>query len=236
MKQRLGSLQIIIRLILGMGVAFLTGMTSAAAEPVWLEYQSGGCKVVSVHLRPNATFTWTGRCQNGYLDGAGTLQWFEAGAPTDRYIGSFWRGKAQGKGILTWAFPAARYEGDFVGGLRSGTGSQVFANGDHYDGDWREDQPEGKGVYVWINEDRYEGDFVAGQAQGKGVKIWADGTRYEGDFLNGQPHGKGVKTWIKGARYEGDFVNGQMQGYGVITLRNGRVFQGRWENSNYLGP
>ena len=222
-----------------LGIMVLSGSwteTVRAAVPVWQEYRSGGCKVVSVHPRPQATFVWTGRCQDGYLEGPGVLQWFEAGALSDKFVGSFARGKAQGKGILSWAFPAARYEGEFVAGLRSGQGSQVFANGDRYDGEWRDDQPQGRGIYVWINEDRYEGEFVAGLAQGKGRMEWNDGTRYEGDFFRGQPHGKGVKTWIKGSRYEGDFVNGQMHGVGEFTLRSGRIFRGRWENSNFLGP
>lgn len=213
----------------------LTG-TVAAADRVWQEVQADGCRVVTVHLRPNATFVWTGRCLDGYLDGPGALQWVEAGAPSDRFVGAFVRGKAHGFGILTWAFPAARYEGEFSFGLRSGTGIQVFANGDRYEGEWREDQPHGRGVYVWINEDRYEGEFVDGAAQGQGTMAWADGSRYDGEFQAGLPHGRGVKTWVKGSRYEGEFVKGQMHGYGVFTLRNGRVFQGRWENSNYLGP
>lgn len=214
----------------------LTGSVQVNAEAGWLADPQTGCKVWHDGTGTNRTFTWTGGCKNGFLEGNGTLQWLEAGEPAEKYTGPLLRGKPHGKGVLIWSFPAARYEGGFVEGQRSGKGTQTFANGDRFEGDWLNDQPHGKGLYTWLNEDKYQGDFVKGKAQGRGVKLWTDGTRYEGEFANGEPDGIGIKTWIKGSRYEGEFVNGQMEGYGVFTLRNGRVFRGRWEKSNYLGP
>jgi len=217
-------------------IALSMQLGTISAEGSWQAHPSTGCKVWNADPGADMAFTWTGDCKNGYIDGVGTLQWYEKGVPGDKYVDQYLRGKAHGRGVFTWTFPSARYEGDFLDGQRSGKGVQFFANGDRYEGDWRNDFPNGKGLYIWINEDRYQGDFVDGKPQGKGIEIWTEGTRYEGDFSNGLPNGKGIKTWVKGARYEGDIINGKMHGYGVITLRNGREFRGRWENDNYLGP
>ena len=116
-------------------------------------------------------------------------------------------------GILSQIVAAAkrdRYEGDFVDGKANGKGILTFADGHRYGGDFVDGKRTGKGVYTWANGNRYEGDFVADKTNGKGIQTWANGERYEGDFVDDKRTGKGILTNANGERYEGDFLDGDV--------------------------
>ena len=79
-----------------------------------------------------------GRCKVTYPNG----QIFEGTFDAERV--------KQGKGIYTWMKAAgedgeepqqrARYEGEYKDGLKCGTGTMVFPNGDIYEGQWEDNK------------------------------------------------------------------------------------------------
>ena len=172
-------------LIIILCLSSLSGLLgTASAEGSWQTHKETGCKAWSFNPGKDTTFSWTGGCKDGYVDGFGTLEWIEAGQPGDKYIGQYLLGKEHGKGTFVWVNRGARYEGDFVNGLRSGKGIQSFADGERYEGEWRDDLPNGKGVQTWIKGARYEGDFVNGHMHGYGALTLKNGRVFRGRWEN----------------------------------------------------
>src|SRR5690606_27847137 len=59
------------------------------------------------------------------------------------------------------------YEGDWVNGLREGSGRELMANGDMYIGQFKDNRRNGKGVFS--NGDTYDGEWEDGYLMGQGV-------------------------------------------------------------------
>ena len=176
------------------GIFFLallfTGTHSVSAAGNFKADPVTGCKVWNVDPQPDETFTWTGGCKDGYLDGNGIFQWIVDGKAGSKYEGSFIQGKKQGKGISvfgpTTSSAGDRYEGDYYDGLRHGKGIYLWANGIAYEGDWLNDIMTGKGILTWVSGSRYEGDFWDNKMHGYGVYTYADGRVQRGRFENGK--------------------------------------------------
>ena len=142
--------------------AFLIPPGSAAAAGSWQADPVTGCKVWNAFPNLNDSFTWTGGCKDGFLEGSGLFEWISPnGAPAGKYEGSIMGGKFHGKGRLTYT-DGAVYEGDFIDGKRTG-----------------------KGVFIWAEDgQRYEGEFVDGKRHGYGVMKFSDGRVHQGRFDN----------------------------------------------------
>ena len=52
-----------------------------------------------------------------------------------------------------------RYEGEFVNGTRTGTGTLYWPNGERYEGEFVDGERAGTGTFYWPNGERYEGEF-----------------------------------------------------------------------------
>lgn len=79
--------------------------------------------------KPEYTYTWTGGCLNGKLDGEGTLIWHVNGVYKGTYTGNMKEGLANGFGKTQYA-NGDIYEGNFVNGIPNGHGE--FHHGDAY--------------------------------------------------------------------------------------------------------
>ena len=73
-------------------------------------------------------------------------------------------------------------------GVKQGTGTCLFADGELYEGQWMNNQPYGNGRSITVTE-VYEGEFKYGKRNGIGSLIFEDGRRYDGEFFNGKPGG-----------------------------------------------
>ena len=92
---------------------------------------------------------------------------------------------ADGKG--TMVFPSGnRYDGDFVGGQRSGCGTYTFTNGRRYIGQFKNDRFEGQGEWVFENGARYVGSFYNNRCHGKGILFLPDGSANFGIWRDGK--------------------------------------------------
>lgn len=151
------------------------------------------------HIKYAVGSEYTGQCLNGQLSGQGKFQDATDGSI---YEGAFLADKFHGRGRLTRS--GYVYEGDFVGGVRSGQGKEVFDSGE-----------------------RYEGTFARGVREGTGVlrAPTANGAElsYEGSFKNGLLHGTG-KMKIGPASFDGEFKQGVFS-KGRVLDKDGRLLE-----------
>ncbi|MGQ0581687.1 MAG: MORN repeat-containing protein [Reyranella sp.] len=166
---------------------FLVAFPVAAQnpQPGWIADAKTGCRVWSLNPNPARTVTWSGSCQNGLAQGRGVMQAFQAGQPFARYEGELRDGKANGRGLYT------------------------YASGNRYEGEWRDDQRNGRGVFTWTDGSRYEGEWRDNRENGRGVHTWPSGNRFEGEWRNGKPNGSGtLYQRTDGETFTGTWTNG----------------------------
>ena len=172
------------RLAAGAALACLImGTASAQQLPGWVTNQQG-CRAWSSVMQPNRTFSWSGSCSGGLVNGRGVLQWYDNGTPT------------------------ARYEGEYRDGKMNGRGSYFAVDGERYEGEFKDDARTGHGIYLTRWGDRYEGNFERSVLQGPGSAVFADGRRYKGGFWNNRANGEGTLRLADGTSITGKWVNG----------------------------
>ncbi len=77
-------------------------------------------------------FTWSGNMQNGYCHGYGTIQWYENGNTSFKYIGGVKYGKNEGYGTSYDAKGNKSFEGYWQNDVREGYGTSYYSDGDIY--------------------------------------------------------------------------------------------------------
>ena len=156
---------------------------------------------------------------------------YESGS---KYEGEFLNGIRHGTGIYTWP-DGEQYEGEFLNGNYHGFGKLLESNGSWKEGTWENDEfILGKGLWILDSGATYEGERSQEAWNGKGTYTWPDGKQYEGEFLNGDRHGTGIYTWPDGKQYEGEFLNGNYHGFGKLLESNGSWKEGTWENDKFI--
>lgn len=119
------------------------------------------------------------------------------------------------------------YEGELVNGIRHGTGTFRFNNGDVYIGSFANDVFEGFGTYNCQNGGTFSGEFSNGDLS-QGTRTLTNGNTYSGEFFSGFCTGKGTITYPDGKIYTGDFASGLRHGYGTIALPDGSTYSGEF--------
>jgi hypothetical protein len=91
------------------------------------------------------------------------------------YIGSFKKGKFDGKGTIYDEYGRV-FEGTFQNGLKNGEGTLYGESGFAvYDGNWKDDKREGYGSEYIGSSIVYEGYFSADRYEGYGKTFDCDG-------------------------------------------------------------
>lgn len=139
--------------------------SSAADEAGWIKDRKG-CRVANPNPKPDESVEWSGQCPQGYANGEGVVQFFEAGKP------------------------GARYEGELKKGVMAGRGKLKMADGSVYDGDWVDGKPDGFGKFTDAAGDIYVGGWTAGEQDGPGTLTSKDGKRITGTWRKGQYVGR----------------------------------------------
>ena len=200
----------------------------------------------------------TGRIQriNEFLDSPGGVNWLESLAACQRLDQTL----ATVKTLKVWAgadeyspgivmldrlqrlaaklgYTDDLYEGKFLDGLRHGSGSSIYANGDKYVGRWRGDVREGKGTCTFASGSVYEGLWSNDVFHGHGRLTSPDGCVYEGEWVSGRRHGYGVMhwTWTERFKYEGQWSKDRFHGWGTMIYYTGSSYVGEWSDGREHG-
>ena len=80
----------------------------------------------------------------------------------------------------TYQCSGAVYEGEWVGGMRHGTGTMAWNDGAQYHGEWSFNEPSREGKFTYPNGDIYEGGWAMNCMCGYGVFRHSDGTVFRG--------------------------------------------------------
>jgi len=87
-----------------------------------------GCLVWIEQYVSSDSIKWDGSCKDGYANGKGILEWYEAKTHTATYNGQMLKGKMTGRGKLV-IDNFATFEGKFLNGELNGKGAAYFSNG-----------------------------------------------------------------------------------------------------------
>src|SRR6185436_17170323 len=169
--------------------------------------------------------------KDGNAIGPALMEWPSG----ERYEGTFNKSKQpEGKGRLT--FNAGYYEGEFLKGLRHGTGTIVNDAGFSYTGQWAYGEESGKGTAVYTNGARYEGEFKAGKREGQGRATDADGSIREGEWQDDELNGKCRIHEALGHDWQGTCVVGRLSGQGRSEdPADGSAYEGEFQEGLYHG-
>ena len=156
-----------------------------AGVSCWMEIsRQPGCYVWNPNPQPDETVTWTGNCNGGLAQGAGTLTWVSDGnrqATTGRLHDGRWDGHV-----------VARY-----------------ANGTVVEGAAVDGQQTGQWIWRYANGDVDEGPIVEGKRNGHSVVRRADGAVEEGPYVDGERHGNWIFRSRSGRVTERTYVDGE---------------------------
>jgi hypothetical protein len=100
------------------------------------------------------------------------------------------------------------YIGEFKADVPHGKGF-YFSRDGYYEGNFIRGSYSGSGTYYYSSGAKYEGQFKDDMLSGKGEMLFYNGTRYLGSFLNDQPHGQGTLIYNDGSVWSGQFVQGK---------------------------
>ncbi len=143
-------------------LSLLAILTPAFADEINWIADDKGCKVANPYPQPKESITWTGRCEEGFAEGEGVLQWFEDGKPAVSYEGHLSKGWASGQGVLKSA-NGTTYKGEWKDSRENGEGRLDWPDGSWYEGQWRDGKPNGYGQYRSPEGRILTGKFVDGQ-------------------------------------------------------------------------
>jgi len=102
------------------------------------------------------------------------------------------------------------YTGDWVNGLRDGSGTTSFKDGAIYTGHYKKSLEDGSGSVSYPNGNQLDAEFVDGKIEGHGVFRYVNGDQREGFFSDNVLEGQVIftrkdgvtviETWVKGNR------------------------------------
>lgn len=181
------------------------------------EYQFSG----SSALLPGATYN--GEWAHAKPDGIGTIS----------------RRQSQSQSQHQQAGEGEVYEGQIVGGRKSGLGTMIWQpSGSSYEGQWQKDLPHGQGTLQVLHPTdkqvktyTYTGAWYLGRRHGEGSSKWLENgveMSHTGTTKNDRFDGSGVFTVAGYSVYEGEFLGGLYHGKGTLELTNGDRYVGTW--------
>ncbi|MBF0381028.1 MAG: hypothetical protein HQL69_08415 [Magnetococcales bacterium] len=97
------------------------------------------------------------------------------------------------------------------GDCKSGYGESITHTGTHYRGEFVDGVRTGSGTLTWPDGSNYDGFFKENKFNGLGTFVWEDGTKYIGYWKNGLQHGEGEKTLPSGTSIYGKFKFGKLK-------------------------
>jgi len=189
--------------------AFVGALAATTDEKQWIRDEHG-CSAYNPTPQPKTgeSIRWSGPCNQGYAEGRGRLEWFDASGNSDGWAeGTFEHGYLQGFGESLGP-KGSHYRGEFLYSRKNGRGKLDTPLGIQYEGLFRDGQPEGFGTTVWPDGMRYEGEYRNGKRDGHGVFIGPSGLRVEVNSMDGQVEGRATVSGADGTSYHIEVLNG----------------------------
>ena len=205
-----------------------------AGTACWMEpADQPRCYVWNPSLGEGATVTWTGGCNEGFAQEAGTLRWAWAAGELSSE-GLLRDGQRHGNWVERYS-DGTVYEGPYVNGERHGDWVERFASGHVSEGPYADGKRHGNWVTRLPDGGVHEGPIVHGKRHGHWVQAAADGGVYEGPYVNDEKHGNWVERFANGTVQEGPYVDGKKRGNWVERFANGTVQEGPYVNGERDG-
>lgn len=141
------------------------------------------------------------------------------------------------------------YIGEFLNGIKHGSGTIHYKSGDQYEGEWYYNQKHGQGVYKFSSGIIYIGKWENNMFI-KGTIKWPDGRIYNGEYGPGNigRHGYGTFTKINKlchdeytkvssfiGTYSGQWGNDKRNGTGRMLWEDGITYEGCWKDNKMSG-
>ena len=175
---------------------------------------------------------YAGRLEHGLLQGDGK-EYGEEGVLA--YEGTFVDGLRSGTGTA-YDNGVLCYEGQFSQGFYEGTGTTYAGGKPEYVGQFSAGKYHGRGTLYQAGSLLYDGQFDQGQYQGQGALYQAGTLEYQGTFRSGVPEGTGTSYYYGGGvKYEGQFEKGIPEGTGKFYEDDRLVYQGQFSKGLYNG-
>ena len=164
--------------------------------------------------------SWSGR----------VVVYYDEAKENPMYSGTLEDGLLQGQGREYDEDGLLIYEGNFVDGVRSGTGSCYEGGVLVYEGEFANGLYEGMGSLYEDGALAYRGNFAAGLQEGDGTAYYPSGERaYTGSFAQGLYEGEGTAYRENGdVLYRGSFAQGLYDGSGTLYLEDGDQIRGEF--------
>ena len=181
--------------------------TNTFAQYGWATEKNTGGKYYIYKPKLDRVITWTGKSQNGFIVGYGTLEVYYKGELSYTYVGYMLDGKENGTGKFTEerSYGTITYEGEWKDGKRHGQGKRLLGT-TRYEGEWVNGDLEGYGVYDHPSHPlkKYEGNWKEGEYHGYGkLFLIYENEKYEGNWKEGKRHGQGTYTFETGRKVSG---------------------------------
>ena len=122
---------------------------AAEAPRHWAADTTNGCKVWSSgEIASDITARWSGRCENNFAQGPGTVRWLSNNKQVAELTGTMEQGKIRGHttGVEE---PGNRIDGMFIDSLPEGEGKASFVDGSVYNGMWHRGRQLGYGIMTF---------------------------------------------------------------------------------------
>jgi hypothetical protein len=182
------------------GKGTLTHAGGQRSSGEWIDGElSGACRIEYPEQK-----LYEGQCSAGKPSGRGRYD-----NPVDKshYEGEFRDGRYHGEGKLVEK--EMTYTGQFMNGLKEGTGKETSVEGVDYEGMFARGVPHGRGVLRINPTATYEGEFSNGLMDGAGLlkaeKLVMDGRFKRNHFVSGK------LTTADGRMFELDTEKGSIE-------------------------
>lgn len=121
----------------------------AAAPTHWAADTTNGCKVWNPgEIASGVTARWSGRCENDFAQGPGTVRWLNDNKQVAELTGTMEQGKIKGHTVGVEE-PGNRFDGMFIDSLPEGEGKANFSDGSVYSGMWHRGRQLGYGIMTF---------------------------------------------------------------------------------------
>jgi S1-C subfamily serine protease len=118
-----------------------------------------GCKYIDYYFGDSLTYSWSGKCENGWVNGSGVLTKHNRGEEFSATTANFISGVAQGNGEFKLIQTNQKYKGQFVNGQLIGEGEYWNERGDYYKGQILNCKLHGRGKMTYGNGSVFQGTF-----------------------------------------------------------------------------